>query len=222
MSVPPPSPADGRHRRLPFAHLNLRRNPFGELPLEDWPALTVLDVDRLLATLRSPPRCVQLLGDKGRGKTTHLLLLRARLAPEAPYVHFPEDAPAPPVPEGEPILFLDETQRLSRRQRARLFAETLRRGAALAIGTHEDHRAELTRAGLPVESHHVGDCSPGRLEAIIASRIEAARRGPGELPRVGEAAVARLVDRFGDDVRGATFHLYEVFQTLTEIGDVEV
>ena len=33
----------------------------------------------------------RLLGDKGRGKTTHLLSLRA--ARPAPYVHLPEDGP---------------------------------------------------------------------------------------------------------------------------------
>ena len=33
---------------LPFAHLNLRRNPFGEIDLSLWADLAVVDVDRFL------------------------------------------------------------------------------------------------------------------------------------------------------------------------------
>jgi hypothetical protein len=203
---------------LPFAHLNLRRNPFGELLPEERAALAVVsgDLDRLAARLRSPGFVVQFLGEMGRGKTTHILALRARF-PEAPYVHIAEDEPPPPIPRG-PVVFVDETQRLPRRTRRRLF----RRGDSLAIGTHEDHARELRRAGSDFETVEVGGITVGRLERIVARRIEAARRGPGPLPRVPRRAAEAFVERFGDDVRAIEHHLYELFQELPEVCDVEV
>jgi len=60
---------------LPFAHLNLRRNPFGELDLSQRAALAVVDVDRFVRRLAQPGYAVQFTGDRGRGKTTHLLAI---------------------------------------------------------------------------------------------------------------------------------------------------
>ena len=71
--------------RLPFAHLNLRRNPFGEVAREERPALVVADLEPLLAEIADPGRAVQIIGDSGRGKTSLLLALGARL-PDACYV----------------------------------------------------------------------------------------------------------------------------------------
>jgi len=55
-----------------------------------------------------------------------------------------------------------------------------------------------------------------------ASRHGSARGGPGPVPEVGLDAALVLVERHGDDVRSALSALYEVFQTLREIGRVQV
>ncbi|NQT12309.1 MAG: hypothetical protein HQ582_06160, partial [Planctomycetes bacterium] len=44
----PPRRAAGGSSALPYAHLNLRRNPFGEVDLSLWADLAVVDVDRFL------------------------------------------------------------------------------------------------------------------------------------------------------------------------------
>jgi hypothetical protein len=119
--------------QLPYAHLNLRRNPFGELLLEERAKLAMVEVSRLVEKLRLPGFVVQFIGEKGYGKTTHLLALKEYF-PDAPYFHFPENRKIPPIPSA-PVLFLDETQQLPRRLRKRLF----RRNSAFAISTHEDH-----------------------------------------------------------------------------------
>jgi len=203
---------------LPFEHLNLRVNPFGELPYDVRARVGVVDVERFVEPLRKPGFCVQFLGDAGRGKTTHLLKLLLEF-PDAMYVHLPEDEPPPPIPEG-PVVFVDETQRLTRRARARLFG---RPGASFVLGTHEDHSRELERAGLRYETVRVGG-APSRedLRRILSARIEDARRGSGPLPTFSDAGLDRLIARFGDDIRGLEHYLYEVFQELTEVGVVEV
>ena len=203
--------------QLPFAHLNLRRNPFGELPLEARPELAVLEVEPLLAHLAPERAVLQLLGDKGRGKTTHLLALRA--ARPAPYVHLPEDEPLPAVPVDLPLLYLDESQRLPWRLRRKLF----RGPGRLVLGTHEDHTRALRRAGRPVTTVEAGaGLDLARLEQIVGKRIEAARRDAGPLPWVSEEGLRWLLARFGDDLRGMEHHLYRCFQAQGEVGPVEV
>lgn len=203
--------------RLPFAHLNLRYNPFGELPLDQRPELAVLDPQPYLELLRAPRAALQFMGDKGRGKTTHLLTLRA-LQP-GPYLHLPEEGPLPEVPLREPLLYLDETQRLPRRVRKALY----RGPSRLVLGAHEDHAPELRRAGRPVTTIMIGaSLNEERLGQILVRRIEAARRGPGPVPEVPGSALETLLERFGDDLRAIEHYLYERFQALEEPCHVQV
>lgn len=203
--------------QLPFAHLNLRYNPFGELPLDARPALAILDPGPYLELLKQPRAALQFMGDKGRGKTTHLLTLRA-LEP-GPYLHLPEEGPLPEVPLREPLLYLDETQRLPRRVRQVLYKGPSR----LVLGAHEDHAPELRRSGRPVTTIQVGaDLTPERLGRILVRRIEAARRAPGAVPEVPPPALESLLDRFGDDLRAIEHHLYERLQALEEPSHVQV
>ncbi|MCA8922357.1 MAG: hypothetical protein KDD82_11145 [Planctomycetes bacterium] len=203
--------------QLPFERLNLRRNPFGELRLEERPALAVIDPGPLLAHLEPERAALQLLGDKGRGKTTHLLTLRS--VRPAPYVHLPEDGPLPAVPLDAPLLYLDESQRLPWRVRRRLF----RGEGRLVLGTHEDHTRALERAGRPVVTMHAGaGLDLARLTEIVSRRIEAARRGPGPLPWIPEASLRALLARFGDDLRGMERHLYDRVQRQEAVGPIEV
>lgn len=199
-----------------FAHLNLRYNPFGELPPAERCAIAVADVERFLLPLARPGFAVQFLGERGRGKTTHLFALRRRIE-GAPYVYFAEGAPPPTVPDA-PVVVLDELQRLAPRTRRALF----RREASFVIGSHEDHADDLGRAGVRVETVRLCGLDPARLGAILARRIEAARRAPGPVPVVSDTGIGRLLERFGDDVRSMEHHLYECFQRQRGIGDVEV
>ena len=172
--------------------------------------LAVLDVEisPWLERLRKPGFALQIMGECGRGKTTHLLALR-RSFPSAPYLYHPEDEPSPRVPLA-PLLFIDEMQRFSAWTRWRL----LRRSASFVIGTHGDHRAEFRRAGLDYGMLELRGLSPERLRAILERRVEAARRAPGPVPTFEPATIHALIERFGDDLRNTQDHLYEVFQRL--------
>ena len=213
----PAAPAFHSRLGLPFAHLNLRRNPFGEVPTEERADLAVVDIEPLVPALRAGRFAVQFLGDKGFGKTTHLLTLRARL-PGAPYLHVGEgERPElSELPAGAP-LFLDELQRVPRRVRRALFA----RGHGLALGTHGDYTAELRHAGFEVVTVRPdARLDRQRLAAILAKRIEWARRGLGPVPGIRVETLDELLARCGKDVRAMESVLYERFQALERVCDV--
>jgi hypothetical protein len=199
-----------RRPGLPFADLNLCRNPFGEVGRADRGRLAVVEVDHCVQRLKRARYAVQFLGGQGRGKTTHLLAI-LRAVPGAAYVWVDERGRAR-IPQGRPLL-IDEIQRLPHRRRRRLW----RRMVPLALGTHEDLREELARDGYEVETvHAAAGLDAGRLARILNRRIEFFRRDPGPLPRIERETAQAMIDRFGDDLRAIQWHLYERFQNLSE------
>jgi hypothetical protein len=198
--------------RLPFAHLNLRFNPFGEPSREERARLAVVDLPEL-----RPGDPVQLIGDSGRGKTTHLLALRARHE-GALYrkLHDGEDlGRAPEWPRAGSIFLLDEAQRLA----PRALRGLLRLPLTLALGTHHDLSPAADRA---LRTVRVDAIDVARLRAIVARRIEWARRAPGPVPVVDDGVLAALIARHGSDIRAVEGTLYEAVQRMEEPGHVEV
>lgn len=196
---------------LPFAKLNLLRNPFGQLSRDERIAAAIVDTDRWRERLADPGYALQFLGDCGRGKSTHMLALLA-LCPDGAYVYLPEDRPRPAIPHGAP-LFVDEAQRLPWWDRHRV----IRRGVPLVLGTHRDLRRPLERAGYVVETVDVTEfTSPARVQQVLNRRIELARLGPGALPQVAADEVTRLMEEFGDDLRSMEDRLYDQFQSAVQ------
>lgn len=199
---------------LPFAHLNLRCNPFGEVELADRADLAVVDVEAYVDRLRQSNFAVQFIGEKGYGKTTHMLAL-LRHFPAAAYVHIGEGE-RPALPDSNP-LFVDEIQRVPFRRRWRTF----RRPAALVLGTHRDFQFELKAAGrevITVRPADALDCQ--RLLRILNRRIAWARRAAGPVPRVTSETAQELLGRYGSDVRAMEAALYDRFQELDGLHDV--
>jgi hypothetical protein len=192
--------------------MNLRWNPFGEVPERDRGALAIVDMDTpaLAARLAQPGFAVELVGACGRGKSMHLHALRAHLG-GAPVTLVHED-PRPPIPEA-PVVFVDESQRLAKRVRRALF----RRRASFVLATHESHADELAEAGIEWVTIAVGGApSPEKLRAIVARRIAWARRAEGPLPDVAPALLEALSARHGDDLRAIEDALYDHFQAMRE------
>jgi hypothetical protein len=198
---------------LPYAHLNLRRNPFGEFSEDERTALALVDVEPIIARLNDPRYVVQFVGEKGYGKTTHLLAIRSRL-PGAGYVHIPEGERAA-VPSGCPIL-IDEAQRLTQWQQFQVF----RSNTPLVLGTHRDFQRKLLRAGRVVETIKVErGTDTERLHRLLNARIEWVRRGDGQVPLITMATAKNLRKEFGPNIRGILHHLYTAFQNRNEIAE---
>lgn len=195
---------------LPYSHLNLRRNPFGEFSVEERVALADVDVGQFDALLTDPTAALQFVGEKGYGKTTHLLAIRGRFA-EAGYVHIAEGQRAS-IPVGCPLL-IDEAQRLTWWQQWCVFRGRM----PLVLGTHRDFTSLLRRAGRRVRTIAVRDCmDPPRLSRLLNARIGWVRRAEGPLPRVRVETAAQLLQQFGSDIRSIEHELYAVFQNMNQ------
>jgi hypothetical protein len=204
---------------LPFEHLNLRRNPFGEFSAEDRTQLAVVDLadalDHLQQSAQKRPPILQVIGEKGFGKTTHLLAI-ARHFPEAVYIHIPEGEYATVPNTGEPLL-IDEAQRLTLWQRVWLF----RSQRTLVLGTHRDFSQHLNWAGRSVLTLDAArHTTPERIEQILNDRIRSVRRSSDSIPTVTRATAGTLFTLHGNDLRSIQHHLYEVFQSLGSVQDV--
>lgn len=203
-----------------YAHLNLTRNPFGAPPEEERAALTVCDaIETMAHALRTgSARVIQLMGESGRGKSSHLKALHAHF-PDAPWLYFPQDAPPPPLPplSQTPFLFLDETQRLSWRQRQRLWRASTR----VALATHQDHRGELFARRISFLHEEIGGLDAARLERILQRRLDWARRHPAQpIPSLSSTLIEGLLAHCGDDVRQMFGILYELVQRMPSAGPI--
>ena len=196
----------------PFAALNLRRNPFGQVPLDDRPQLAVVDVDEWVQQVHSGT-VVEFVGAAGRGKSTHLRVMAAQMDAAA-YVHVREDRPPPAMPD-RPVLCVDEAQFLPPWTRRALY----RSDAALALGTHTSLAKEIEAAGRTVETVSLGGrtIDAAFLRQIVANRLEWARRDNGPVPRLSDAAIEWLLKRYEDNIRAMEHHLYAVFQNLETV-----
>jgi hypothetical protein len=194
---------------LPFARLNLRWNPFGEVPSRERGRLAVVgfDIERIIAQLSAPGFAIELLGPCGRGKSTHLHALHTRF-PKVP-VTYVDIGARPRIPRA-PVVFVDESQHLSLRARRRLFG----RRASFVLATHESHAAELAAAGVHCETFRVGGVDELRVREMVARRLEWARLGPGPLPTVPEAMLQELAREHTDDLRAVGDALYDWVQVL--------
>ena len=204
--------------QLAFAHLNLRRNPFGALTATDAQALADVNLAESIdflnqSTAANPgqrPPAIQFMGRQGSGKTTHLLALHAAL-PGAVYSPIPVGQPPRIRTDGDPIL-VDDAQWLTWALRRRLFRSSQR----LVLGTHRDYSSELRRSGRPVltlSSETTRD--PEMLCRRLNARIEAARRGPGTVPVISLQTATLAWNKHGPDLRSVIERLFHVFQSLT-------
>ncbi len=203
------------NKQLPFAHLNLRFNPFGELTREERAATAVVNLNDIPELHTKDRVAVQFMGEHGRGKSTHLIALHKQFK-DSPYtqIHIGDK----PTFNKDPIQFIDSIEILSASRRKKIYRST----NILAITTHNDLSKELQSAGFEVISKRIFFESEQALKKIINNRIEFARRDAGDLPNVDLNTIRQLISKFNDDVRTMEHHLYDVFQNLKEIGNVKV
>ena len=201
---------------LPWAKFNLRRNPFGELSQAERIELAVVDVSELTEHL-APYVAVQLVGGRGRGKTTRMLKIASQF-PESWYVYLPETGRCPAIQEGRPLL-IDEAQRLSRAACRAVFST----GLPLVLATHRGLQRRLRRYGYRVYSKRIGDGNtPELVFQALNRRIEASRLHAGPVPGLSRCVAKRLVMQFGSDLRAMESHLYERTQIqVLQHGEVQ-
>ena len=191
----------------PWARLNLYRNPFGELSIEERAELAVVDPEQFANFRFGKGEAVEFIGECGRGKSTRLRWLQSRTVGSV-YVYLPEDGPIPAIPSGEPLI-IDEAQRLSQHVRRRVFST----GVSVVLGTHRSLARVLRRHGYTVRTVEIGGKNtPELVVNILNRRIEASRLRSGSIPVVSLEDARRLSRRFGSDIRAMEDFLYERMQ----------
>lgn len=203
---------------LPFAHLNLRCNPFGQLtrPEKNELAVLRLDLQPYAERLRIPGYALQFLKEGAPNKTTHMMGI-SRLLPDAVYVQLREGMPVPHIPEA-PALFIDWMHLMPGDERR----EILRRQASFGIVSHVNHGREFKRAGLTYELVKLPMYTAEQLKVQVDRRIAWARRDPNRpVPAVSLETVSQLLAQFDDDV-AVIEHLYDRFESLEEVADVQI
>ena len=208
---------------FPFHALGLQCNPFRALTDAEWGDLALLP-DELLAI--DPAWHVQILGERGHGKTSLLMGLAARsrrqgVACAYEYLAAGEDRYQTPL-AGLALFLLDEAQRLNRRERGRLLAELLtpRPAPRLIFTSHADLTARFAGRRLNLATLRLAASSADHLRAVVERRLAyfALPGGPGIT--LAPDALAYLHRQFGGDLRAAEHLLYEACQRLSGPGEI--
>ena len=119
---------------------------------------------------------VQVIGDQGMGKSTHLAEWR-RLRP-GPFHYIPRRPlrdrrrPAPIAP----LVYGDEIDRMPPRLRSRWFSQLAAVDATVVIGTHRDLSSIARRAGFDVRTHRLRPVTRAELAVVLDRQAGGGRR----------------------------------------------
>lgn len=154
-----------------YRAVGLAANPFAV----EASAGTGVFVDRGLPDPPPPGSAtlVQVIGDKGAGKTTHVRRWRSLV--DGPYHYVPRSPRRdrwrrPPV---GPIVYADEIDRMPAPVRRAWFRALARSRSTVVAGTHRDLTAPARRAGLAVRTHRLDPADEAILRTFVEQRIDA-------------------------------------------------
>ena len=201
------------HRAIGYAC-----NPFRALSIDEEAALAVLP-PAVLDAFEGSSAHLQILGERGRGKSATLLGLAAHAESgglRVAYEYLPEDADRFQADLATLDLFvLDEAQRLGRRERSRLL-DAASGKLRLVVSSHANLSAAFARQRLPLQTIRLGGLGAEHARSVIERRLEQFALGDRPRATLASDAFAWLAATFGDDLRATITLLYEVFQALSE------
>lgn len=185
-------------------------NPFGGLSLEE--LAQVINPNKHLKELEihlqiSDPLILELVGRKGRGKTTHLQLLH-RKYPESQLfslnkgTHLFEEI----LKSKSSLILIDSIHHLSIGERLKIY--NLQK--QIVFTTHHTKWLETRLSSNKFISAKIKGISLNSLKEMIYSRVENAAIGVHEI-KLNTQAIEKLITEYGDDYRGILRKLYTNF-----------
>lgn len=157
----------------PYERLGLRGNPF---IAEQIPGVADdLWLDRGISQAPQPKArtLVQLIGEKGAGKTSHLLHWRKQTG--GSYRYYPPGSGRWQVPPVEPTAYWDEADRIPTPLLLGALAQAARQRATIVAGTHRDLSWAGRFVGLRVRTIEFPKLTPEIILIWAEQRIAAAR-----------------------------------------------
>jgi hypothetical protein len=203
--------------------LGFRRNPFGALDQSEWAAIAVLP-PTLAGRPMSDFRHLQLLGPMGSGKTTTMHKLMEQFTQNGQRIKYEYLPPGERVFKTDTAVlgtfFLDEAQRLTRRERRRLLSAAVL-GLRLVFSSHEDLTSLFHRWQQPLLSINLEEA----LTVDLYSQMLDRRLDYFALPdrphtTLAADAVRWLYQTFYPNMRDAEYFLYEVWQKETAVREI--
>ena len=156
----------------PYEAIGLLRNPFiGE---EQLPEPSGIWLDRGFSDPPDPNarQLVQILGDKGFGKSSHLQHWRSQT--KGSYCYYPLGLGRFRFPPVEPIVYWDEGDRLPLIFLIPALIWASLKGATIAVGTHRDLGFWARLCGLSVKTIELPSVTPKLLQTWANLKIQAA------------------------------------------------
>lgn len=207
---------------FPHRQLGLVKNPFGALTPEEWVAVAV-PPPIIMQALEAGFDHLQVIGDKGRGKSTILRWLchqyqlqgQSVTYERLPRWHFNYHSDLSPLD----CFALDEAQRLFILNQHRLFRQA--QDKRLLIGTHNSWERAFHRHGWLLTTVHIGDqTTREHIQHILDKRLIEFATDKGTLVYFDDSAIDYLWDRWGDNLRGMEYFLYHVIQNRRDTGAI--
>jgi hypothetical protein len=209
---------------FPLHKLGLVKNPFVALTPDEWVAVAVLP-PVIYEVLESGFDHLQVIGDRGRGKSTtlHWLCDHFRMQGDSvayerlPRWHFNYHTDISSLD----CFVLDEAQRLFILNQHRLFREA--QGKHLMIGTHHSWERAFRRYGWQLTTVHIGkQTTREHIQHILDKRLTVFATGKGTLVYFDDSAIDYLWERWRDNLRGMEYFLYDALQKRRDIGAITV
>ena len=184
-------------------------NPFGGL--DDEEIFSVIqpkyEIENILSILKSKhPTIIQFLGNKGRGKTTHLkALFQHHNDAEIFYLdrkHIKMDQIQ------RNVIFIDSVGRISLSKRMKLWSK---KSNSYVITTHWNRRLEFWLAGRTCRTYYFKGLCIQDLEKTIRYRIALATNLAPDQIIINSSVSIKLLEKFGDNFRDILNYLYKLF-----------
>ena len=193
-----------------FPKLTYHFNPFGGLNTEE---LEQVFVPRsfsqtILKDLQNDVKVIELVGAKGRGKTTHLRWLQQQCPTYPIFLLNHKSAFSAIAVSTAPIIFVDSVHHLSIRQRIQLYQSK----SKIVLTTHWRRFLEYKMAGVQYKSYSFKGIDVDSLTSIIRNRIALSTNTQKEQIHFDQTIIHRLIQEYGDNYRGILNHLYDQFQ----------
>lgn len=210
-------------RYLPFYALGLTRNPFGRLTDDEWARSAI--VPPPIQAAFDAGHHLQLLGRKGRGKSTTLRALIGQCTDAgqaAAYESIPRwRGRFHTEARALAVFALDEAQRLHLWRWPALLWRVQRGDLRLLVGSHRDDRLLYRALGVRVVSFRLGQMNDrAHTAALLARRLRVFALEDAPRVQFSQEACDYLWGRFRDNLRAQDDFLYEYFQQLRAPGTI--
>lgn len=186
-------------------------NPFSGIPVGDFADIIVPrhDLDVVVEMIRSKePLAIELLGRRGRGKTTHLIYLHQKMSKYPLFELSSSSTFSEIIQNKSQVVFVDGIHHLNIFERVKLLKEK----KVVIYTTHWSRALECFLARRKMLSLKFKGIDSETLKEIIQKRLSLASNGSFENGKISSNEIESLIVKFGDNYRGIINHLFDQYQ----------